>query len=482
MSNARRPAPGDHGKVNLRGRRAVLAVAAAIPLSLASACTHPAAPQPRHQAKPAAPAAQAAPAVLTGAHPCAGLRQFTCSFLTVPLDRSGIANGTLNLQVAAAGNLDAPHGTLLFLSGGPGQPGVPFAGQIRNALPEAVRGYRLVMIDQRGTGAGSLDCPGLQRQMGESDTVPPTPDAVQACAQALGTRRDFFTTADTVADLDALRQALHLRSWTLDGVSYGTFTAEQYALTYPDRVRRLVLDSVVTQQNADPLYVASMHRAAFVLRQACLQQRCGYDPATELASVIARYGLAVRLFDILVISSIIDPHLTAFLPRLHQAATGNPGPLRSLITGFYGGPPVSPQIYSAGLHAATLCADLTDMPWGSAATPLSDRPGALDRAIAQIPAAATWPFPASTAAGQGIMAECRYWPPARPDPRAPYRTLTMPVLLLAGALDLSTPLPWAQQEAAQIPHAQLVVIPGSGHATQLASAGGPAAAQQFLLA
>jgi pimeloyl-ACP methyl ester carboxylesterase len=79
------------------------------------------------------------------------------------------------------------------------------------------------------------------------------------------------------------------------------------------------------------------------------------------------------------------------------------------------------------------------------------------------------------------MQECRYWAPARPDPPAPYRTLTTPVLLLAGALDLSTPLPWAQQEAAQIPHARLVVIPDSGHATQLASAGGPAAAQQFLL-
>ena len=474
--------------MHLRDWRAVPAL---IPLCLASACTHPAAPQHLPAtAAPTARATQAAPteaqAALTGAHPCAGLQRFTCSFLTVPLDRSGAVTGTLRLQVAAAGNTAAPHGTLLFLSGGPGQPGVPFVGQIMKALPEVVRGYRLVMIDQRGTGAGSLDCPELQRQMGESDTVPPTPAAVQACATALGSRRDFFTTADTVADLDALRQALRLASWTLDGVSYGTFTAEQYALTHPDRVRRLVLDSVVTQQNADPLYVASMHRAAFVLRQACREQRCGYDPAHELASVIARYGYAVRLFDLLVILSIIDPHLRSpqigFLPRLHQAATGNPGPLRSLITGFYGGPPVSPQIYSSGLHAATLCADLTDMPWGNAATPLSERPGALDRALAQIPAAATWPFPASTAAGQGIMQECRSWPPARPDPRAPSSTLTMPVLLLAGALDLSTPLPWAQQEAARIPHAHLVVIADSGHATQLASASGAAAAQQFLLA
>jgi pimeloyl-ACP methyl ester carboxylesterase len=480
--------------VHLRGWRAVLAAAAAIPLGLVSACTHQAAPpsqhpEPRHPSA-SAPAAQAAPQVvpqaLTGAHPCAGLQQFTCSFLTVPLDWSGAVPGTLRLQVAVAGNTDAAHGTLLFLTGGPGQPGVPFVGQILTALPAAVRGYRLVMIDQRGTGVGYLDCPALQRQMGESDTVPPTPDAVQACARALGVKRDFFTTADTVADLDALRQTLRLASWTLDGVSYGTFTAEQYALTYPGRVRRLVLDSVVTQQNADPLYVESMHRAAFVLRQACRQQHCGYDPAAELATVIARYGYAVRIFDILVILSIIDPHLRsqqiAFLPRLHQAAAGNPGPLRSLIAGFYRGPPVMPQIYSSGLHAATLCADLTDMPWGNSSTPLDERPAALDRAIRQIPVAATWPFPPSTAAGQGIIAECRYWPPARPDADPPDRTLTMPVLLLAGALDLSTPLPWAQQEAARIPHAHLVVIADSGHATQLASASGAAAAQQFLLA
>jgi pimeloyl-ACP methyl ester carboxylesterase len=405
--------------VHLRGWRAVLAVAVAVPLGLASACTHPAAPPPRPPTAPTTPAApataptaRAAPPALTDAHNCTGLPGFTCSFLTVPLDRSGAVPGTLRLQVAAAGNTGAPHGTLLFLTGGPGQPGVPFVGQILKALPQVARGYRLVMIDQRGTGAGSLDCPELQGQMGESDTVPPTPAAVQACAQALGIRRDFFTTADTVEDLDELRQALHLASWTLDGVSYGTFTAEQYALTYPDRVRRLVLDSSVTQQNADPLYVASMHRAAFVLRQACQEQHCGYDPAAKLASVIDRYGYAVRLFDILVILSIIDPHLRsqniAFLPRLHQAAAGNPGPLRSLITGFYAGPPVMPQVYSSALHAATLCADLTDMLWGNAATPLSARAAALQRAVQRIPAAATWPFPVSTAAGQGIMQECRY--------------------------------------------------------------------------
>ena len=336
---------------------------------LAAACTA-VAPGGQPGAPPARPA-------LTGAHPCPGRPGFTCSYLAVPLDRSGKVPGVLRLQVAAAGNTHARLGTLLFLTGGPGQPGVQFVGPVAHELAPALRAYRLVMIDQRGTGGGSLNCPGLQQQMGESDTLPPTAQAVRSCAQTLGARRDFFTTADTVADLDSLRQAMHLRSWTLDGASYGTFTAEEYALAHPGRVRLLVLDSVVPQQNVDPLYIASMHRAAFVLRQACRLQHCRYDPAAELARVIARYGYSVRIFDIMVILSIIDPRLSSprigFLARLHTAAHGNPGPLRALINGFYGGPGVRPQTYSSGLHAATLCADIPDMPWGNAAVPLAGR-------------------------------------------------------------------------------------------------------------
>ena len=465
-------------RMSLPAARATRAASTVITLALLAAACTAVPPGGQTGAPPARPA-------LTGAHPCPGLRGFTCSYLAVPLDRSGKVPGTLRLQVAAGDNSRARLGTLLFLTGGPGQPGVPSVRPVDHELTPAIRAYRLVMIDQRGTGGESLNCPGLQRQMGESDTLPPPAQAVRSCAQALGARRSFFTTADTVADLDALRQALHLRSWTLDGASYGTFTAERYALAHPGRVRRLVLDSVVPQQDADPLYIASMHRAAFVLRQACRRQHCGYDPAAELARVIARYGYAVRIFDIMVILSIIDPRLSSprfgFLARLHEAAHGNPGPLRDLINGFYGGPEVRPQIYSSGLHAATLCADIPHMPWGNAAAPLAGREAALARAVRRIPAAATWPFPPATAGAQGVVTECRYWPPARPDPSPPGRTLTMPVLLLAGQLDLSTPLPWAEQEAAQIPHARLVVIKGAGHSTELHSVQAAADAQAFLL-
>jgi pimeloyl-ACP methyl ester carboxylesterase len=42
----------------------------------------------------------------------------------------------------------------------------------------------------------------------------------------------------------------------------------------------------------------------------------------------------------------------------------------------------------------------------------------------------------------------------------------VPVLLLAGDRDLSTPLPWAQHEAKRT-RGKLVVVPRAGHSVQL---------------
>ena len=48
----------------------------------------------------------------------------------------------------------------------------------------------------------------------------------------------------------------------------------------------------------------------------------------------------------------------------------------------------------------------------------------------------------------------------------------VPVLLLPGGRDLSTPLAWAREEAAQAPKGRLVVASDSGHSVQ--TRGGPA--------
>src|SRR5215217_8435494 len=76
-----------------------------------------------------------------------------------------------------------------------------------------------------GTGAsGLLRCPALERDPRLRSTV-----AAEKCARRLGPRRAFYTTPDSVADMEAIRNAVGARKLTLFGISYGTELALAYA-------------------------------------------------------------------------------------------------------------------------------------------------------------------------------------------------------------------------------------------------------------
>lgn len=426
------------------------------------------------QASPARPAAPG----LSGSRPCAGQPGFTCSFLTVPLDHRDPGGGPpLRLQVAAADNVRAPKGVLMFLTGGPGQPGVPFITGISRRLPELARNYRFVMIDQRGTGeSGAVDCPRLQAEVGGSDIEPPTPGAVKECAAVLGDRRHYFTTEQTVGDLDLLRRALGVRSWTVDGASYGTMTGAAYAAFHPAGVRRLVLDSVLPftdPQGDDMLYLTGQRATARVLRDACAAApACGFDPARDLAWLARHREDAVLIWDMLVTYEFLDPTyrdadalggLGDAVSAIHDARHGDAAHLDRLLRALDSGGGDSAE-YSSGLHIATICGD-GRFPWGTSETPPAVRAAALERTRRHLPSRATWPFTADTAVGDGFVQECLHWPRARhtaePRPR-----LSVPVLLVNGDRDLSTPLEWAREELRYAPHGTLVVVKGASHSIQ----------------
>jgi pimeloyl-ACP methyl ester carboxylesterase len=425
--------------------------------------------------------AQPRPA-LTHPHPCPGAAGFTCSTLTVPLDHRGHTPGTLGLQVATADNAAAPRGVLLFLTGGPGQPGVPFVTRVSARLAPLLKDYRLVMLDQRGTGQfGAINCRALQAAVGSSDITVPPPAAVSQCARIIGPTRRFYSTRDTVADIDTLRRALGVNTMVLDGVSYGTFVAERYALAHPGHVSKLVLDSILPQldpRRTDAFYLVGLHAAGRVLRSACrVKPVCGFDPAQDVAWLVRHKGEGETIFDTLVTYEFIDPTYRDPNPpqvppgfgdivgALHAARHGQPAHLDQLILGLSqaGG---SPDQFSSGLHAATLCTDMR-FPWGSDAVPPARRGKSLAEATADLTARQVFPFDATTAAGDGIMQTCLHWPVTAPAPEAsPRSVLRMPALLLAGDRDLSTPLEWAREEAARAPLGKLVIVHGAAHSIQ----------------
>jgi pimeloyl-ACP methyl ester carboxylesterase len=415
-----------------------------------------------HHARPAPTAASPAPR-LTGAQPCPGVPRATCATLRVPLDPAGRAPGSLDLRVAVSGRAGAP--VLVFLTGGPGQPGLPFLPRVRQRLGAVARRWRLVVIDQRGTGAGALRCPALQRAVGTSDVAVPAPRALRDCARAIGPRRRFFTTAATVADLEALRRALGADRLALDGTSYGTYVAERYALAHPRRVSRLVLDSVVPHGDLDPLYTVSMRAAGRVLAATC-GPACPSDPARDLAAVVRARHDGVALLDALIALSIGPPRLGSLPALLSAARAGQPAALDRLVRAVTAQDKAPAAVLSAGLHAATLCEDMRG-PWGGPAVPPARRARALAAAAARLKPAAVFPFDRATAVGQGIAQTCLRWPATPVRPPAPAGDLpAVPVLLLAGDRDLSTPLEWAREEAARAPRGRLLVVPGAGHSVQ----------------
>ncbi|MEU4091821.1 alpha/beta fold hydrolase [Streptomyces sp. NPDC026673] len=381
-------------------------------------------------------------------------------------------------------NADAPKGVLLFLTGGPGQPGVPFVERLSKVLAPVLEDYRLVMIDQRGTGGNALRCPGLQEQMGSSDLTPPTSQAVRDCAAAIGPDRRFYGTNDTVADLELLRRALGVRKMTLDGVSYGTYTAERYALAHPRHVARLVLDSVVPQTGYDPMDLAAMRAAPRVLRAACESIGCRTDPAADLAEVVDTYGNGVDVLDALTTWEFVDPDYAEMIDALHEAANGNPGHLRGLIEGVRQGSAATAEELSQGLHASTLCLD-GRYPWGRSDTAVAGRREALEKAGAELTPADYGPFDAATATGLGSMLSCLDWPrtPVPPLPNEHRRLPAVPVLLLGGDRDLSTPLEWLYDQKKLTPRARVVVVKGAAHSVQsrAASDEGRQAVFEFLL-
>ncbi len=424
---------------------------------------------------------------LRGVHACPGQPDFVCSTLQVPLDWSGRIGGTLDLAVATGANTRAPRGVLLDLTGGPGQPGVQFIARVAPRFGVVLQQYRLVMVDQRGTGAAALDCPELQQQMGFSDIAVPTAGAVQACARAIGPKRALFGTDDVVRDLDLLRRALGVSRLTIDGTSYGTYVAERYALAYPSHVARLVLDSVVPQDATGQLETTSFPQVARVLRLVCKEHACTDDPAADLAAVVARDHDGVGLLDAIVSLSVVDPTFrqTADVPRLlHEARLGRSTGLTTLLRAMrlleYA---TGAADLSQGLHASALCGDWR-FPWGDSSAPLAGRATALARYVAALPRSAVWPFDHETASENGIMRQCLYWPPTPPTPAPPRGArILAPALLLAGDHDLSTPLPWPRHELALLPHGRLVIVRGAGHSVQSRAgiSAGRDAVRRFLL-
>lgn len=415
------------------------------------------------------------------------LTDFRCGTLTVPLDRTPGTHDTrtLDLSVLEGGNPDADR-TLLMLTGGPGQPGPSIAPRVIPLyFADILDDYRILMLDQRGTGDRPLDCPELQLERAGFDLHVPSRRAVVACEETIGPDRAHYTTTASVADFEALRTVLGIDEWAVNGVSYGTYTGQRYAAAHPDRITHLVIDSVVPLRSFDAMLVDTFSAVARVYREVCAspERGCPGDPLADLRTVLERYPeMGPWLYHVMSASAFGAADSLRDTPeRLHAAANGDLAPLDELRE-ILENAETPASVYSQGVQAATFCAD-AHFPWGGAHSPEHVRDARADAAVGKFSAAELYPFNAETARGNGIMTMCEYWPRVR-DPQVPASELRIrgvDTLILQGERDLSTPMHWAQLAHDHIPGSRLIVVPDEGHGIQNTVPAVRAVVARFLL-
>ena len=422
--------------------------------------------------------------------PCPDSPGFSCATLTVPLDRSTGVPGTISLSVerrtAAAGQ---SRDALLALAGGPGQATLPLGEFAAQALAPALSNRDLLIFDQRGTGGSDpLSCPALESLASGSAS-----QLFEQCALQIGPARAAYTTQESVEDIEALRQATGYEKLVLYGTSYGTKVALEYAERYPQDVEAMVLDSVVPTDGPEPFAIPSFEAVSSVLAELCSDRACTgitSDPLADIARLTAelrKHALGgsaydgsgrrrsvtlneVGLFDILEAGDL-NPALRALLPAAVQAALRHdPDPLlrlHLLSEGLIPTVPIGPRSEEGSadideaLFVTTTCEE-TPFPWQRAASPAT-RLAEADAFCAPSTASVFYPFDRSTALANSLVGDCAAWPDASPAPPAPTAPPDVPTLILSGAQDLRTPTSDARQLAAQIPGAQLEVVPFTGH-------------------
>ncbi|MEO8283853.1 MAG: alpha/beta fold hydrolase, partial [Pseudarthrobacter sp.] len=183
-------------------------------------------------------------------------------YFTVPLDHFAPATGDSGtgpetITVFAREYVSSDHSSaeaedlpwLLFLQGGPGGRGNRLAS-LGGWSKAAARDFRILMLDQRGTGLSSPI---------DRNSLP-----AQGTAEAQAAYLEHFRADSIVADAELIRAALGSGPWSIYGQSYGGFCALTYLSFAPEGVREALITGGLAPLAgpADDVYRATFRRVA----------------------------------------------------------------------------------------------------------------------------------------------------------------------------------------------------------------------------
>lgn len=398
-------------------------------------------------------------------------KDIVCGYATVPEDHAAPAGKSIQLAIAilySAGANPAPD-PLIMVQGGPGTSAlstfVPLmASQFGRPFLEQCD---VILLEQRGTyySQPNLFCSAEETLLACRDRLIAEDVDLQA-----------YTIDNNAADVVMVMEALGYDQYNLYGVSFGTLLAQTVMRDHPERLRSVIMDSVLpatldvsTHGDSSTLSVSSRLLALHQLFADCAADpTCGrfypdledttYDTITRLNT-----EPAVLSFEHPETGEPFEVTLSGdrLLGMIRQALYGGMGPqipiLLDLVAAgeydlvfsadmFLEGDGVS--TWSAGLHHTMNCSALPEL----VAADLDVQ--GLDALIVQ----------SHNETFEEFNTACAEWGIENPDYSViPPAISDIPTLLLSGGLDPNTPPRNAEIVAENLENGTAVVFPGVGH-------------------
>lgn len=462
-------------------------------------------------AAPAAPAASAAPltpsagAVAT-AYPAELASFYTqrldwsrceegleCSWLTVPRDYANPSGTTIRLRIsrkAASGPAAKRQGSLVVNPGGPGASGLDFPAYVAAGIaPEIATEFDIVGFDTRGVGKSvPVTCmTGRQtttwlRADGSPDTLAEqrrlmslAARLAQGCLDTSPAIARHLGSAETVRDMDILRQAIGDERLNFLGFSYGTFLGTLYAEEFPARVGRFVLDGAL-DPSLDIMQVSKGQSDGFQLAMTRFARNCASlrsCPWSGSASNVLR-GINTILAKVdrrplptesgrdlvqaealsALFYAMYSPTLWPILRQaLGQAKIGDGYGLQSIAD--YAVERTGPNTYATNMASAFPAIACWDAPAAPGIEGLRAAAAAWSKGarVPEMARAMSWG-----------NAPCAQWFGHSGRVPAPASTsTTVPILVIGTTYDPATPYEWSKALNRQLPTSTLLTFRGDGH-------------------
>ena len=405
-----------------------------------------------------------------------------CTTLSVPVDYAKPGGRRISLaldMIPATAPKSQQQGVLLVNPGGPGGSGLSLAAEVAQGLsPDVAAQYDIVGFDPRGAGSSvpALSCdPGFFAGP-RPNYIPANPAAEQVlisraktyaadCGKRFGWLLPHMTTQDTARDMDAIRAAFGVSKINYFAFSYGTYLGQVYATLFPDRVRRMVLDSVVDPtgvwyaDNVDQDYAFQGRMEAFFAwvakydetyhlgSTAAQVQAAWYRARNQLLAHPVNGTIGADEFDDTFLQG---GYLDELWPGFAQALSSylNEGQAGDLISQYQGYGKQGENEFA--VYNAVQCSDVGWPRNWSFWT--SDT----ERIYAKAPFQA-WD-------NAWFNAACAFWPVQGPAKPLQIKGAGLPgILMLQGTLDPATPYAGAQDARKLLPSARMVVVKGGGN-------------------